>query len=59
MSEIAKCMLLFYTMLTKHFVIPAGKVQVYFSFILCFVACKLAEPEDENFRKQTEQLSEF
>lgn len=52
-------MLLFYTMLTKHFVIPAGKVQVYFSFILCFVACKLAEPEDENFRKQTEQLSEF
>lgn len=46
-------------MLTRHFVIPAGEVQVYFSFILSFVACKLAVPEDEIYRKQTEQLSEF
>lgn len=50
-------MLLFYTMLSKHFVIPAGKVQVYFSFILCFVACKLAEPEDENLNKQNSWVS--
>lgn len=43
-------------MLTKRFVIPAGKVQVYFSFILRFVACKLAAPEDEIYRQQTKTV---